>query len=140
MRNLLVSTVNKCMYFFLWFWGVLHGGRETNSKAKGLSLREFLKLSIKENIQDFNVFGDSDLWMEFMNSRKRIININWIGINIHFKLLAGYFNYLQIIHIFREQNKYEDSLSKEGLLLSEGSIILTKSKDMVTQIIVKNLD
>ena len=119
---------------------MLHGGRETNSKAKGLSLREFLKLSIKENIQDFNVFGDSEFWMEFMNSRKRIININWIGINIHFKLLAEDFNYLQIIHIFREQNEYEDSLSKEGLLLSEGSIILTKSKDMVTQVIVKNLD
>ena len=47
-------------------------GKGTNNKAKGLALRELLKLVLVENIKDFNGCGDSELWVEFMEREKMI--------------------------------------------------------------------
>ena len=42
---------------------------DSNNIAKGLGLREMLKLALEENITNILMHGDSEIWVDFMNGR-----------------------------------------------------------------------
>ena len=98
-----------------------------------MALRTILKLSCDEEVQDLQVFGDSAMLIDFMNI-KNFLNINLHDIGSKIKQLAGAFNSFCICCIYREQNEWEDALSKEGLLLTIETTIYNRNMNDVEKI------
>ena len=87
---------------------------DSNNIAKGLALREMLKLALEENITNILMHGDSEIRVDFMNGRNILHNNNLQGIEKCLEKLDGDFNTFHIVHIFKEQNCKVDVLSKKG--------------------------
>ena len=94
-------------------------GLGTNNKAEVLYLIDLMNIYLELNIKEFYVFGDSELWVDFMNKDKQILNINLQGIGNKLKELVTTFNSFWICHIFIEGNEVADSFSNQGLQLED---------------------
>ena len=85
-----------------------NSGLGTNNKVEVLYLIDLMNIYLELNIKEFYVFGDSYLWVDFMNKDKQILNINLQGIGNKLKELVTAFYSFWLCHIFIEGNEVAD--------------------------------
>jgi len=99
-------------------------GTGTNNRVELLSLWTLLWLAKRLLCEDIQVFGDSMAIIDWINERSHIRNTmltHWYQRTIQ---LRDTFTNIYIQHLYREQNHIADVLSKEGLLLDEGTLLI----------------
>ena len=87
------------------------GNNATNNVAEYTGLIIGLKLAIDMGIQILTVEGDSLLVIKQMKGEYKVKSGNLIDLYNEAKFLEKEFQYIQFIHIYRENNKRADELS-----------------------------
>lgn len=90
-------------------------GKSSNNKVELLVLKLVLGITIEKGIRKVQIMQDSLLVIEWM---KRIINMENINLRIIFEGVQNFsivIPSVNFVHVYRERNKWENKLSKEGL-------------------------
>jgi len=98
-------------------------GAGTNNRAKLLSLWSLLWLARRLKCEDIQVFGDSLAIIDWINEKSNIRNTMLSHWDQRIIKIRDTFTRITIQHLFREYNDTTDSLSKEGLILEEGTLL-----------------
>ena len=96
-------------------------GFGTNNFAELIGLKLLLTLSLHHNYKQLQIFGDSELVINWASGKYRIQNILLEQILLEVHRLADLFENVHFMHIFREKNTIADKLAKDG------SNIITRS-------------
>ena len=89
-------------------------GLGTNDYAELCALKLLLRLTRKHNLNKIQVFGDSQLVINWASSKYRLLNIELAMILQDVHYLANSLDYVSFKHIYRERNFKADSLAKAG--------------------------
>ena len=92
-------------------------GTGTNNYAELMTLKLLLCFAIERNCRQLQVFGDSMVVINWINKthKCRIASLNALSEEITRSL--SFFETISFTHVYREQNKEVDRLSKKGLTL-----------------------
>ena len=104
-------------HFLEFSLGVGHG---TNTKAELLSLWALLHLSHMMGIPLAQVFGDSQIIINWAKGSTALSPPELVHWCMETKKLASSFQELSFTHIYREHNDIADRLSKKALSLPQG--------------------
>ena len=78
---------------------------------------------------DLHIFGTSSV---IINGAKGESNLDIVNLEdwcFNTKMLMSSFTLVDFDHVYREHNKRADSLSKEGLMMASGHLLLIESCD-----------
>jgi len=95
-------------------------GAGTNTRAELLSLWALLTLARRLDCNELQVFGDSQVIVDWMNGKNVIKNAalnHWYQRTV---CLRDTFAHITLEHFYREYNMATDSLSKDGINMEEG--------------------
>ena len=84
------------------------------------ALKLLLRLTRKNNLDKIQVFGDSQLVINWESGKYRLLNIELDIILQDVHYLANSLDYVSFKHIYRERNFKADTLAKAGGSLLEG--------------------
>ena len=73
------------------------------------------------------IFGDSMIIIKWDNGIQRCHIIRLLPILEEIFLFKHHFDSLSITHVYRERNRLDDKLSKDGAQLQEGQIIIERN-------------
>ena len=76
-----------------------------------------------------HIFGNSSLIINWAKGESTLDMVNLEAWCYYTRFLMSSFTWVDFNHVYREHNKMEDTLSKEGLCLAPGHPILTESYD-----------
>jgi ribonuclease HI len=79
-------------------------------------------LAVRLNIDGLQVYGDSKIVIDWLNNRGKLQVISLVRWKDRIKELTKSFNTISFSHIYREQNKEADFLSKKAIQMQEGKI------------------
>ena len=96
-------------------------GLGTNNYAELCALKLLLRLSRKYNLDKIQVFGDSQLVINWASGKYRLLNLDLAMILQDVHCLVDSHDYVSLKHIYRERNFKADSLAKAGGSILEGS-------------------
>ena len=106
------------IHFFSFKAGL---GLGTNNYAELCALKLLLRLTRKNNLDKIQVFGDSQLVINWASGKYRLLNTELAMILQDVHCLADSLDYVYFKHIYRERNYKADALAKEGGSILEGS-------------------
>ena len=93
----------------------------TNNFAELCALKLLLYLARRNSLDKIQIFGDSQLVINWASSRYRILNLELAMIPRDVNRLIDCFVYVSFTHIYRERNSSADALAKARGSISEGS-------------------
>ena len=76
-----------------------------------------------------HIFGDSSVIINWEKGESTLDMVNLEAWCYNTRLFISSFTRVDFNHVYREHNKREDILSKEGLHLALGHLLLTESYD-----------
>ena len=103
-------------------------GSGTNNYAELMALKLFLCLVIERNCRNLQIFGDSLVVINGLNTTQRCRNTSLDAIVEEFSRLLADFDFLSLKHVYKERNMEADRLSKEGISLAWGTWKITEKK------------
>ena len=104
-------------------------GSCTNTSAELLALWASLRVAKDIGLPYLHIFGDSSV---IINWEKKESTLDMVNLEVwcyNTRLLMSSFTWVEFSHVYREHNKRVDILSKEGLHLAPGHLLLTESFD-----------
>ena len=101
-------------------------GIGTNNFAELIGLKLLLTLSLQHNFKHLQIFGDSQLVINWASGKYRIQNILLEQILLEVHRLADLFDNVHFMHIYRERNYLANSLAKDGSNVLCGSWQISK--------------
>jgi len=104
-------------------------GNGTNNRAELLSLWTLLWIAKRLECTELQVLGDSLTIIDWVNQKATIQNTALTHWYLRTVELKETFTCITIQHHHREHNQMVDSLSKQGLLLGEGIIMVKEISD-----------
>ena len=90
-------------------------GIATNNEAEYQALIDGLNYCVNNSIKEIDVFLDSNLVVEQVNENFKVKAANLKVLNSKVKDLIQEFNFIEINHIYREENKRADQLANMAL-------------------------
>jgi ribonuclease HI len=97
-------------------------GPGTNTRAELLGVWATLHLATRLNIEVLQIFGDSIIVIDWLNSRGKLQVISLLGWKDRIRELQSTFRKINFNHTYREHNKEADLLSKAALQKQAGII------------------
>jgi hypothetical protein len=79
-------------------------------------------LAARFNIEALQIFGDSKIIIDWLNRRGKLQVVSLLGWKDRIRELQKFFRDISFSHIYRDQNKDVDLLSKIALQKQEGKI------------------
>ena len=73
-----------------------------------------------------HIFGDSSVIINWARDESTLAMVNLEAWCINTRKLISLFTFVDFSHVFREHNKREDTLSKEGLIMAAGHLSLAE--------------
>ena len=104
-------------HFFTFQAGL---GTGTNNFAEICALKLLLPLAREKHIVKIQLFGDSQLVINWANGKFRLLNLELAQVLNEVNRLADLFEHLDLKHIYRERNSLVDGLAKVGALVMDG--------------------
>ena len=95
-------------------------GLGTNNFAELLALKLLITLALKQGVQSLQVFGDSQLVMNWISGKFRINNILLTQILHEVIRISNLLVKVEYKHIYRERNTKADALANAGANVLEG--------------------
>ena len=92
----------------------------TNNFAELCALKLLLILDRRKSLDKIQIFGDSQLVINWASGRYQILNLELAMIPRDVNRLTDCFVYVSFTHIYRERNSFADALAKAGGLILEG--------------------
>jgi ribonuclease HI len=114
-----VLRINKHMVYKWTF----NCGPGTNTRVERLGVWETLTLATRLHILDLQVFGDSRIIIDWLNQKGKLQAISLECWKDRIKDLNEAFRTINFTHIYRDNNKEADILSKKALQMQEGKIV-----------------
>ena len=74
-----------------------------------------------------HIFGDSSVIIKWANMESTLDMVNLEAWCLNTRILMSSFMWVDLSHVYREHNRRADILSKEGLHMAPGHLILTKN-------------
>ena len=96
-------------------------GLGTNNYAELCALKLLVRLTLKNNLDKIQDFGDSQLVINWAFGKYRLLNTELATILQDVHCLADSLDYVSFKHIYRERNYKADTLAKAGGNILEGS-------------------
>ncbi len=90
-------------------------GIATNNEAEYQALIDGLNICIDNSIKEIDVFLDSNLVVEQVNKNFKVKAGNLKVLNSKVDELIQEFNFIEINHVYREENKRADQLANMAL-------------------------
>ena len=90
-------------------------GIETNNEAEYQALIDGLNYCVDNSIKEIEVFLDSNLVVEQVNKNFKVKAGNLKVLNSKVDDLIQEFNFIEINHVYREENKRADQLANMAL-------------------------
>lgn len=90
-------------------------GIATNNEAEYQALIDGLNFCIDNSIKEIDVFLDSNLVVEQVNKNYKVKAENLKVLNSKVDELIEEFNFIEINHVYREENKRADQLANMAL-------------------------
>ena len=90
-------------------------GIATNNEAEYQALIDGLNFCIDNSIKEIDVFLDSNLVVEQVNKNYKVKAENLKVLNSKVDELIEEFNFIEISHVYREENKRADQLANMAL-------------------------
>ncbi len=90
-------------------------GIATNNEAEYQALIDGLNICIDNSIKEIDVFLDSNLVVEQVNKNYKVKAENLKVLNSKVDELIQEFNFIEIKHVYREENKRADQLANMAL-------------------------
>jgi ribonuclease HI len=100
----------------------LNCGKGTNSKAELIGAWATLTLAARLSVYDIHVLEDSKIVIDWLNRKGALKVANLDGWKDRIFELIPHFRSISFVHIYREENKEVDCLSKKALYSSRGRI------------------
>jgi ribonuclease HI len=114
-----VIRINEqCCY--KWF---LNCGSGTNTRAELLGAWALLSLASRLSIQEIHVLGDSKIIIDWLRGKGRLQVITLDCWKDRLTALINHFHKISFAHVYRDDNKVVDSLSKQALNRDPGKLI-----------------
>ena len=107
---------------------ILGLGLGTNNYAELCALKLLLRLTRQHNLDKIQVFGDSQLVINWATGKYRLLNTELAMILQDVHCLADSLDYVSFKHIYRERNFKADSLAKAGGSILEGSWVTCEQR------------
>ena len=104
-------------------------GHITNTRAELLALWASLYIAKDIGLPYLHIFGDSSVIINCAKDESTLAMVNLEAWCINTRKLISLFTFVDFSHVYREHNKREDTLSKEGLNMIAGHLSLTKIYD-----------
>ena len=95
-------------------------GLGTNNYAKLLALKLLFTLALKQGVQTLQIFGDSQLVINWVSGKFRINNILLTQVLQEVIRISNFLVKVDYKHIYRESNSKADSLANAGANVVEG--------------------
>lgn len=89
-------------------------GKTTNNVAEYTALIRGLQEALKQNVQEIEIFSDSELLVRQLNGIYKVRNNNLIPLYRKAKELLAKFKKYQIFHVYREENSIADELARQA--------------------------
>ena len=96
-------------------------GMGTNNFAELCALKILLYLARRNSLDKIQIFGDSQLVINWASGKYRLLNLELAMILQDVNRLTDSFDYVVFKHIYRERNSSVDALAKDGGSILEGS-------------------
>ena len=96
-------------------------GFGTNNYAELIGLKLLLTLSLQHNYKHLQIFGDSQLVINWASGKYHIRNILLEKMLLEVHRLAYLFQNVQFMHIYHERNSCVDLLAKKGSNVLSGT-------------------
>ena len=77
-------------------------------------------------LPNLHIFGDSFVIINWAKDESTLAMVNLEAWFFNTRKLISLFTFVDFSHVFREHNKREDTLSKEGLLMAVGRLTFMK--------------
>ena len=74
-----------------------------------------------------HIFGDSSVIINWARNESTLSIVNLEAWCLNIRQLISGFTFVDFSHVFREHNKRENTLSKEGIIMAAGHLSLTKT-------------
>ena len=113
-------------HFFSYKAGL---GSGSNNFTELLGLKLLLSLSLDKNLKKLQIFGDSQLVINWATGKYCIQNVQLAQILMEIHRLVDMFDSVSFMHIYRERNSYADILAKEGANVLSGSWQISEHKE-----------
>jgi ribonuclease HI len=107
----------------------LNSGRGTNMRDELLGAWESLFLAAILLVHDLFMVGDSNIFIDWLNGKGSIMVENLHNWMERISDIIPLFSSLTFAHIYREENKVANSLSKKALYLCQGQVTFILWKD-----------
>ena len=101
-------------------------GHNTNTRVELLSLWDLLHFAKEIGIPTLYVYGDSFVIINWANEKAALFTLDLDGWCDDIVELKAYFPALDFHHVFWEQNKRADNLSKEALPMASSLLSFTE--------------
>ena len=100
----------------------------TNNFAELCALKLLLILARRHSLDKIQIFGDSQLVINWAAGKFRLLNIELALILRDVISIADYFDTVSFRHVYREWNTAADALAKAGGRILEGSWSITEHR------------
>jgi ribonuclease HI len=117
-QNLLVIYIDTCVCALIFKAGI--GPSTRNNQSKLIALKLDMLLAKEKGLTHLQVMGDSQIVIKWMSEEVELRKILLQPFFRDTKHLQSTFIHITFDHIYRENNKEADRLSKDGLYLHEG--------------------
>ena len=105
----------------------LRCGSCTNTRAELLALWASLWVAKDIGLPYLHIFGDSSVIINWAKKESTLDMVNLEAWCYNTRILMSSFTWVDFSHVYREHNKWANILSKEGLHLAPGHLLLTES-------------
>ena len=95
-------------------------GIGSNNFVEICALKLLLTLAKEKNIVKIQLFGDSQLVINWANGKFRLLNLELSQVLNEVNRLSDMFEHLDLKHIYRERNSHADVLAKVGVSVMDG--------------------
>ena len=101
-------------------------GSCTNTRAELLALWASLRVAKDIGLPYLHIFGDSSVIINWAKRESTLDMVNLEAWCLNTRILMSSFMWVDLSHVYREHNRKVDILSKEGLHLAAGHLLLTE--------------
>ena len=101
-------------------------GSCTNTRAELLALWASLWVPKDIGLPYLHIFGDSSVIINWEKKESTLDMVNLEAWCFNTRILMSSFMWVDLSHVYREHNRRADILSKEGLHMTSGHLILTE--------------
>ena len=108
-------------------WGFSYG--KSSTRVELLALWASLYIAKDIGLPYLHIFGDSSVIINWENGESTLEMVSLEAWCLNTRMLMSSFTWVDFSDVYREHNKRADSLSKEGLRMVSGHLLLTESYD-----------